>query len=187
MPRRLTAVLPVLTAPALLAPALLAPASRAYEGAAVGAAVGAVAALLVAALALARLRVLRRSFAVLEAPDGSRQTFLAAVDRHIAEVDRLRGELARARGELDTARIDLADAIRHVSVVRYDAFADMGGRMSFSAALLDDAGDGLVLTSINGRTETRTYAKGVKAGHSEHALSPEELQAIDFARRGSAR
>ena len=59
---------------------------------------------------------------------------------------------------------DLADAIRHVAVVRYDAFGDMGGRLSFSVAMLDDSGDGLVLTSINGRTETRTYAKGVKAG-----------------------
>ena len=65
----------------------------------------------------------------------------------------------------------------------YDAFADMGGRLSFSAALLDDAGDGLVLTSINGRTETRTYAKGVKSGVSEHTLSPEEEQAIAFALR----
>ena len=73
-------------------------------------------------------------------------------------------------------RVDLADALRHVAVVRYDAFGDMGGRMSFSAALLDDAGDGLVLTSINGRTETRTYAKGVKGGASE---------AIAVARRRS--
>ena len=60
----------------------------------------------------------------------------------------------------------------------------MGGRLSFSVALLDDAGDGLVLTSINGRTETRTYAKGVKGGTSEQSLSPEEEQAIGFARRG---
>ena len=63
------------------------------------------------------------------------------------------------------------------------AFEDMGGRLSFSAALLDDSGDGLVLTSINGRSETRTYAKGVKAGASDHSLSPEEQQAISYATR----
>jgi hypothetical protein len=62
----------------------------------------------------------------------------------------------------------------------------MGGRMSFSAALLDDAGDGLVLTSINGRSETRTYAKGVKAGASDHTMSPEEQQAIAYATRAEA-
>ena len=62
-------------------------------------------------------------------------------------------------------------------------FGDMGGRLSFSAALLDDAGDGIVLTSINGRSETRTYAKGVKGGDSDHSLSPEEQQAISYATR----
>ena len=60
----------------------------------------------------------------------------------------------------------------------------MGGRLSFSVALLDDSGDGLVLTSINGRSETRTYAKGVKATKSDHQLSPEESQAIAYATRG---
>ena len=49
--------------------------------------------------------------------------------------------------------------------MRYDAFGDMGGRLSFSVALLDDAGDGLVLTSINGRTETRTYCQGREGRH----------------------
>jgi Protein of unknown function (DUF4446) len=73
-------------------------------------------------------------------------------------------------------------AMRHVAVVRYDAFADMGGRLSFSAALFDAQGDGLVLSSINGRSETRTYAKALRAYESEHTLSPEEHQAIAEAR-----
>ena len=73
-------------------------------------------------------------------------------------------------------------ALRHVAVVRYDAFGDMGGRLSFSAALLDDQGDGLVLSSINGRTETRTYAKTLVGLKSEHTLSPEEQEAIAAAR-----
>jgi hypothetical protein len=92
-------------------------------------------------------------------------------------------EQHRPAGDADLAalRADLGQALRHVAVVRYDAFGDMGGRLSFSAALLDDAGDGLVLTSINGRSETRTYAKGVKAGSSDQSLSPEETQAIGYA------
>ena len=79
-----------------------------------------------------------------------------------------------------------AQALRHVSVVRYDAFGDLGGRFSFSAALLDDAGDGLVLTSIHGRTETRTYLKGISAGVADIELSPEETQAVTLAKGGSA-
>jgi hypothetical protein len=71
--------------------------------------------------------------------------------------------------------------------VRYDAFGDMGGRMSFTAALLDDSGDGLVITSINGRTEARAYAKGVKQGTSDQSLSPEETEAISLALGRKAR
>ena len=67
-------------------------------------------------------------------------------------------------------------------MVRYDAFGDMGGRLSFSAALYDDDGDGLVISSINGRSETRTYAKPLIDLRSEHRLSPEEEQAISAAR-----
>jgi hypothetical protein len=71
-----------------------------------------------------------------------------------------------------------ARALTRVAVVRYDAFGDLAGALSFSAALLDDAGNGLVLSSINGRSETRTYAKGVTAGESDAPLSPEEQEAI---------
>ena len=78
----------------------------------------------------------------------------------------------------DSGRADLSDAIRHVAVVRYDAFGDMGGRLSFSAAVFDAQGDGFVLSSINGRSETRTYAKALTGLTSEQALSPEEEQAI---------
>lgn len=134
--------------------------------------------------AAASIGRMRRQLAVLEGPEGHPETVVAAMDRQVQAVGTLRQELSAARADLDTARAQLADAIRHVAVVRYDAFADMGGRMSFSVALLDDAGDGLVLTAINGRSETRAYAKGVKDGRSEQSLSPEEEQVIGLALRG---
>lgn len=138
--------------------------------------------LLLALVALARLRAARRALAVLGAPGG--EDVLTLLARQAADIAAVRSEAAAAMGEARSARTELADSLRHVAVVRYDAFGDMGGRLSFSAALLDDGGDGLVLTSINGRSETRTYAKGIKAGASEHSLSPEEEQAVTFARRG---
>lgn len=153
---------------------------------ALGAAAGAFVALLLALGAHARAGRLRRRFAVLDTPDGP-QTVLDAVGGQRRETESLRKEIAAARAELNAARADLADALRHVAVIRYDAFGDMGGRLSFSAALLDDAGDGLVLTSIHGRSEARTYAKGVKGGNSEQELSPEEKQTIDLALRGPSR
>jgi hypothetical protein len=137
----------------------------------------------VASLRLVRMR---KVYGVLQG-DGRHDDFVTAVDRHVGAVGELRGEVASLRDGLARTRAELADALRHVAVVRYDAFPDMGGRLSFSVALLDDAGDGLVLTSINGRSETRTYAKGVKGGGSEHQLSPEEEQAISFAARAAAK
>jgi hypothetical protein len=142
----------------------------------------AVVALVLATLALARVRGLRRAYTLLQGDDGA-DSFMDAVGVHVREVSGLRGEVEAVQRRLDTVQGDLAAALRHVAVVRYDAFNDMGGRLSFSVALLDDVGDGLVLTSINGRTETRTYSKGVKAGSSEASLSPEEEQAVGFALR----
>ena len=147
----------------------------------VAAVVAGVSLLLVLVLAI-QLAKLRKAHDVLTGGD-SGLTFVDAVRTQQQETKGLRSDVQHLRDDLAAARADLSDALRHVAVVRYDAFGDMGGRLSFSAALLDDAGDGLVLTSINGRTETRSYAKGVKAGASDHSLSPEEQQAISYATR----
>ena len=137
----------------------------------------------VALVAFVWIRKARRDLALLAA-DGDNDSFIGAVARKTEEVQALRSEVDDLAALLAKTRTELSDAIRHVSVVRYDAFGDMGGRLSFSAAMLDDGGDGLVLTSIHGRSETRSYIKGVKSGQSEASLSPEELQAISFALRG---
>jgi hypothetical protein len=146
----------------------------------------AVVALFLGIAAHARIGRLRKLLAVVDAPDG-RQSVLDVVGRNREETARLRSEVESTRRDLADVRTALSDALRHVAVVRYDAFGDMGGRLSFTAALLDDAGDGLILTAIHGRSEARTYAKGVIGGSSEQSLSPEEQQAIDAALRGPAR
>jgi hypothetical protein len=75
-------------------------------------------------------------------------------------------------------------AFRDMAIVRYDALNEMSGQLSFSLALLNALGDGVVLSSINGRAETRTYAKGVVAGKGVQQLSPEEARAVRSARLG---
>jgi hypothetical protein len=72
-------------------------------------------------------------------------------------------------------------ALTNVSLVRYDAFGEMSGRMSFSLALLDNNGDGITITSLAGTSATSVYAKGVRNGQGEHDLSPEEQQAVSTA------
>lgn len=125
-----------------------------------------IAALLIAVLALAAALVAVRRTAP-RTGDG--------VDALPEDVHGLRQEVAALRAEAQ-------DALRHLAVVRYDAFGDMGGHLSWSLALLDDGGNGVVLTSIHGRSEARTYAKSVSGWSSEQQLSPEEVEAIDNAR-----
>ncbi|MDF1604621.1 DUF4446 family protein [Nocardioides sp. YIM 152315] len=98
------------------------------------------------------------------------------------DVDALPEDVVGLRQEVAALRREGSDALRHLAVVRYDAFDDMGGHLSWSVALLDDAGNGVVLTSIHGRSDARTYAKNISGWTCEQQLSPEELEAIERAR-----
>lgn len=77
--------------------------------------------------------------------------------------------------------------MQRIGVVRYGAFADMGGHLSFSAAFLDEHGSGIVLTCINGRTDSRIYSKPVTAAQDSAELSDEERAAIQLAMAGPQR
>jgi hypothetical protein len=102
--------------------------------------------------------------------------------RRTPGVDALPEDVLGLRQEVAALRAEAGDALRHLAVVRYDAFGDMGGHLSWSLALLDDAGNGVVLTSIHGRSDARTYAKNVTDWSSQQQLSPEEDEAIAHAR-----
>jgi hypothetical protein len=68
--------------------------------------------------------------------------------------------------------------------VRYNSFTDVGSDLSFAFALLNGEGDGVVLTSIYSREETRTFGKTVRKYVPQQDASPEEQQAIAMARTG---
>jgi hypothetical protein len=98
------------------------------------------------------------------------------------EADPLPQDVLGLRQEVAALRAEGRNGLRHLAVVRYDAFGDMGGHLSWSLALLDDGGSGVVLTSIHGRSDARSYAKSVADWRSDQQLSPEEQEAIDQAR-----
>jgi len=102
--------------------------------------------------------------------------------RRATDAEALPEDVHGLRQEVAALRAEARGALRHVAVVRYDAFDDMGGRMSWSLALLDEAGDGVVLTSIHGRSDARGYAKNIARWTSDQQLSPEEDEAIAHAR-----
>ncbi len=148
-----------------------------------------VVATVLAVVALVGQRRVRAAYRVFAGGDGARpgDDVLELLRRHVEQVAALRDDVRATRRYGDELRGLVAGCVSRVATVRYDAFDDMGGRLSFSAALLDEHGDGVVVTSINGRSETRTYAKPVHGGDSRHNLSDEESQAIRQALSGPAR
>lgn len=107
---------------------------------------------------------------------------LAALEAECAD---LRGRVQRAQTalrELDAhSRTDLSRA----GFVRYDAFDEVGSKLSYALALLNREGDGVVLSSIYSREDVRTFGKAVNAWKPAANASSEELAAIEKARNGS--
>lgn len=120
---------------------------------------------------------------VLEAVKADKD-ILVVINNLLAEVDQINEKQNRVTTTTNEHQEILSTVIRHVGVIRYDAFSEVGGSLSFSTALLDDNGDGLVLSAITGRSESRVYAKPVSEKESTHNLSKEEQMAITQALRG---
>ena len=101
-----------------------------------------------------------------------------------AHLSRVKLALERVEDvELTCKKLQLiADkSLQKVGVVRFNAFNDTGSDLSFAVALLDSRGDGVVISTIFGRDESRTYAKPVQKGVSSYHLSEEEKQALKKA------
>jgi hypothetical protein len=93
---------------------------------------------------------------------------LDTVSERVEALNRLHRELAALSQR----------SLQKVGLIRFNPFADTGGDQSFAIALLDADGNGVVLSSLHGRADTRIFAKQVHAGRSTHALSAEEQDAI---------
>lgn len=97
-------------------------------------------------------------------------------------------EVKKATDQVDKLNIDCArlgevtrSCVQRVGVVRFNAFEDTGSDLSFAIALLDASNNGVVISSIFGRSDSRTYAKPVVAGQSSYFLTTEEKQALQLA------
>ena len=78
------------------------------------------------------------------------------------------------------------ESLEKVGVVRFNPYRDTGGDYSFTVALLDENGTGLLLTGLYHRDQTRVYTKQVRGWTSDQELMDEERDAIERARGGAA-
>lgn len=147
-----------------------------------------VVALVVAVLVLgAWVAWLQRSEALLRRrlrrvlPEGETGGIDEILDRQLKRIDGL-SERVDALNKLHHELENLSQrTIQKVAVIRYNPFSDTGGDQSFAIAMLDSLGNGVVLSSLHSRTDTRVFAKPVQSGRSKFQLSDEEQDAIKKA------
>lgn len=106
---------------------------------------------------------------------------------HLKDRMELRHQLEAAEARISTLEAKLQTAKRHLGLVRYDAFEEVGGSQSFALALFDDNGNGALVTSLVGRSDCRVFCKPLVGGRSERSLSREEERAMDEAVRDGAK
>src|SRR5579863_2827955 len=87
-----------------------------------------------------------------------------------------RSSLESAMGRIDALEASARSDLSRAGFVRYDAFTDAESGLSYALALLNREGDGVVLTSIYSRTDTRTFGKPVNAFKPTVQASAEELE-----------
>ncbi len=136
-------------------------------------------------LSILHARSERRWGALLRGADGG--SLESLLQEHLAERVRLEAEIESLMARVRRLETEGRKAKRHVGLVRFDAFDEIGGEQSFALALLDDRGDGLVVTSIVGRESARTFAKAIVGGRSERTLMGEEVRAVREAVGGEPR
>lgn len=105
---------------------------------------------------------------------------------HTQILDKLSGDQSDLGRRVRRVESRLDSTLQRVGVVRFDALDDVGGALSFAVALLDEQGNGVVLSSLYSRNDCRTYAKEISGGKSAHLLSDEEQQALTIARQNPA-
>jgi len=75
-------------------------------------------------------------------------------------------------------------AYQKIGLVKYDAFNQMGGQLSFCLTLLDESNSGFLMNSVHGTEGCYVYTKEIKNGENNLSLSPEEAEALAIAMRG---
>lgn len=127
-------------------------------------------------------RLLRRYRVLLKGKTG--QDLEELILRQQTAVEAIRQGHIDLAQRLDRVESEARNHVQRVGVIRFNAFPDTGSDLSFAVALLDANDDGVVVSSLYGRHESRVYAKPIKHGQSSYVLTEEEQQALAAARSG---
>ncbi len=93
----------------------------------------------------------------------------------------LKEAVDKNRKEINTLYRRFEKAFQKVGLVKYDAFDQMGGQLSFSLAILDENNNGFILNSVHSSEGCYSYTKEIKNGECEVFLGDEEKKALATA------
>ena len=110
-----------------------------------------------------------------------------ALTHQAARLSELTAKADQVGDRINAVERRVGGAVQRIGLVRFNPFNDTGGDQSFSIALLDGRGDGLVVSSLYSRSGTRVFAKPVQDNQSHYALSEEETRAIQAANESDAK
>ena len=98
------------------------------------------------------------------------------------EIEILKEKLEVTSEKLDIIDKSLKNTYQKISIMKYDAFKDMSGKLSFSLCLLDNENSGFILTSMHTREGCYSYVKEIIKGEAFVILSLEEKKALEEAK-----
>ena len=124
----------------------------------------------------AQTRMLRQFFS---GPDGEDLEELLRRNLEESREALANSQMALARSQ--EISLKQSAAIQHFALLRYDAFDDVMGQQSFSLALLDGRDNGVVISSVLGRSNSRCYGKMIVNGQPEQPLTEEEKRTLLLA------
>ena len=102
--------------------------------------------------------------------------------KRLDQVDELIAANSANENSINTLFDKMKGTFQKVGLVKYDAFHEMGGKLSFSLALLNEDEDGFVLNAVHSREGCYTYIKEIIGGNSIIVLADEEQEALDMAK-----
>ncbi len=97
------------------------------------------------------------------------------------QVDKLMKVSTVHQKKIEDLQENILKAYQKVGIVKYDAFSEMGGKLSFALAMLDKENTGYVINAMHSREGCYTYIKEIIKGESYILLGNEEKQAVDMA------
>lgn len=111
------------------------------------------------------------------------ETTAQMLAEYLVSVRSTAAAVSRIKEDHDRLVTLMPEVVRHVGLIRFSPFHDTGGDQSFALAILDGRGDGVVVTGLHSRSDSRLYAKPIEGGASSYSLTPEERQAMSQAMR----